>query len=309
MALPSSIQRQLDEANSLQAGLNAQPVADEAPTPTTPEPTAAPEPAPAPAPAQDSTAAAWEQRYKSLQGMYHKEIAERRTLEAQMASLANRLKALEETPAPKAPPPKPAVDPKDVEAFGLEQIEMVQRYAEQIAAQMQQNLQAALAGVEQRLQALEGSVTGVTEKTEAQSEHMFYARLAEQVSDWEQVNTDPRFLAWLEEVDPIFGVARMVGLRRAYEARNAEQAIKVFKAFKQTLPPPPPKPESQVTPRSNSSGSAPAVAAPAAPVRVTNQEINQFYLDVAKGKYVGREQLEAEIKQRIDIAVANGLVG
>ncbi len=88
-----------------------------------------------------------------------------------------------------------------------------------------------------RVQQVEQQVVGTRE------EH-FYATLATQVPDWETVNKDERWLAWLKEYDPVAGKVRQLSLNEAAAAFDARRAAALFKLFKGTLPAQP-APQSQ----------------------------------------------------------------
>jgi len=309
MALPKQVQRQLDQANAveaaiaqeLQASQTAQAVLTDPAQLAAPanDPTSAPQvtpPAPDPVtpPAED-----WQQKYKSLQGTYASKLADltatNRSYESQMANMQKMLDKLTAVQTQEAAV-KPTVDPKDIENFGAEMIEMVQRYAEQ-----------AYASLDGRLKALEASVQGVSARSELTLEQQFYATLTGLVSDWQDVNVDERWLAWLGEVDPIYGEPRQAALDKARAALDAQRVANVFKAFKaahpvkvqETL-------QSQVTPTSVATP-APVSAPDAKPI-IAAKFIERFYRDQAQGKYVGREAEFNRIEAEINDAARDGRI-
>lgn len=303
MATPRVVQRQLEEAEALQQAMQAPPVAPSEPTPA-PAPA---EPAP-PAPEPVN----WEQRFKTLQGMYQSEVpqlrAQNKAQEAQLVQLTEQVRALTQAvqkAATPQQPEKPSVDQRDVEAFGAELVDMVTKYAKQSYDAIRQELQASVTQLDQRVKELENNVNGVRQETAESKEEQFYVTLQTLVPDWQEVNGDERWLAWLAEVDPVYGVPRQAALDRARATFNAQHAANLFKAFKQTLPT---KPSAQqlVTPRTNASPSIPEPQAPARPI--SRKFINDFYLDVAKGRYAGREAEQQRIDAEINQAVAEGRV-
>jgi hypothetical protein len=227
-------------------------------------------------------------------------------LTAQVRDLQTRVET-----KPTEPPPKPAANPKDVENFGAEMIEMVQRYAGQVFDAMATQYQQIAVNLEQRIVQLEQVVSGVSQRTEMTGEQLFFADLQRRVPDWETINVAPAFLAWLAEVDPVYRVPRKAALDRAYNALDSEGVAAVFNAFKATQAPAPTPSapggslESQVAP--STAGSAPPAPNPQ-PFVVTQQLINKFYRDQERGAYRGREAEAQRLEAEINRAVAEGRV-
>ncbi len=307
MTVPTTVQRQLAEAEALQQALNAPaPAPTEAPAPA-PTPT---EPAPAPAPAANQDPNALEHRIRTLQGMLNSESARAKTRDAENQALRVQLDKLSKqveqlSAAPKAAPAPATIDPKDIEAFGSDMVAMVQRYAAQTFEQMKTEFSGAVAQLSERLTALEGGVQSLDQKNEARTEQLFYVNLAKAVPDWETLNTDPEFLAWLSEVDPIFGVPRQAGLLQAHREADADRAARVFLKFKESRPKPP-TPDALAAPRGVAS---PPPAAPGpVPKKITTAYINEFYLNDARGRYRNNPQLREQLEAEINAAIAAGNV-
>jgi hypothetical protein len=303
MALPASIQRDLDRAN---ATLNpptpqvAPPVAlapvAEATQVFQPaqQPVAAPPPAP---PSED-----WEHKYKTLQGVHNRHVGDLKTrigeLEAHIAQLARQQQAA----APATPPPE--MNPQDAETFGQDLVEMVRRNAESMSGATVKQLNDRVAQLEQQL----AGATAVASKT---ADEVFYERLAQSVPDWEQINQHEDFLAWLAEVDPMYGVPRQQALTSAGNARDVSRVAHVFNTWKGTVPQTPkpaPKAEPQVSPRSSGNGNATVTQAAGNQQVITIQQIEAFYKDVQRGAYRGREQDMAQQEAVINAALAENRI-
>ena len=327
MALPPRVQAELDAAEAQLAALNqpapavdtdaheAEPVVNDDATATAPVAAAAPiapEPQPAPAPAPSTPQAApaseetWEHRYRTLQGMRRAEMDQFRQREAAMQQQMDGLaRQLEELRKPSQPPaPASADTAKDAEVFGSDLVEMVQRVVHGSFGAIAQQFDARLTAMEQRL-------NGTTSAVAQTADQVFTSQLAALVPDYEQVNADDRFLAWLAEVDPVYGVPRQAALTNAADARDALRVANVFKAFKATLTPAPapaPTPASelnrQVAPRSGAS----APAAPAAKPYFSAAEVNAFYRDVQRGVYRGREDEMLQREAAFNDALAEGRI-
>lgn len=295
----------MSEANKpppteLEAAAMAPPPAPAQPEPQqpvspSPEPPAAPQPpAPPPPPPQQID---WEHKFRTVQGM----LSERdRRIDALERKLSE--KAAE---APK-PQEKPSADPKDIEDFGKDLVEMVLRNSEKHMARYQTMLEE----LGNRVVRLEQGVTAANETSAATAEQVFLTKLGQQVPDWEAINVDQRFLSWLAEIDPIYGQPRQAALEHAASRFDAQRVVAIFKMFKQQLtaakPPSPSALETQVSP-SASAGTPQPQPAPNKPV-FTQKQITDFYNDVARGRYRGRDADVAQIEAQIDTAIAEGRV-
>ena len=314
MALPPAIQAQVEAADAALAAMNQPPAAPqetvEALTPDQPKtPEVEPQPqAAAPAPAQPQVDP-WEHKYRTLQGRYNSDVPK---LQTQVTELKTQLEQaivrLNEAAKPQAPQEKkPVADPQDVEAFGQDLVDMVQRIAERMFGGAASEFQRQAAQFEQRLARLEGTLKGTTETVAATAEQAFFDRLTKLVPNWEEVNTNQAFLDWLAEIDPVYGQPRQAALDVAQQSLNSERAANVFKAFLATLP---------QAPKSNPVDKqvSPKAAASAAPTGtdnkpiITQAQIKAFYDDVAKGLYRGRPQEVQQIEAKINAAIAEGRV-
>lgn len=316
MALPKAIQRQAEEAAAAEAAISQQVVQTEVvmndpaqlipanelvsaqTQPVEPQP-------PAPPPADD-----WQQKYKSLQGMFAQKTGElqsqNRQYESQLAQMQKQIDALLQTRKQDEQKANATADPKDVENFGADLIEMVQRYAERVFQGMADQFGGKAAEMDSRLSALEQQVTGVATRTNTNLEQQFYATLNTLVPDWEQVNQDSRWLAWLAEVDSVYGAARQLALDDAHQRMDVQRVANVFKAFKAAHPVKSPSSmANQVAPNGA------AAASPAGPVArpvLSTKFVEKYYNDFAKGRYAGREAEAAQIEAEINAAAAEGRI-
>lgn len=295
--LPKSVQRQLDEANALQA--QAAPAAPEAAPAAPPaQPVEAPPVAPAPAAPQSED---WQQKYRSLQGLFNARTREFESkvqdMSAQLAEAQRQLtEATAAMKAQKETPKKPhAPDPRDVEQFGGDLVEMVRKYAAQHFDAVSESLGAMAQRLDQRVSALEQAVNGTSEKVARTQEEQFYVILDQAVPDWRAVNESERFLDWLAVEDPVYGVSRQTVLSHAHSRLDAKRVVAIFNQFKSEQKAAPSL-ESQVAPRTTAA-SAPAVSTPTAKKTYTQRFIDDFYRDVNRGRYSAEQAaaIEADI--------------
>lgn len=316
MATPKIVEQQLREAEKLTQltapeGNGPQSVVTDvsqlaAPQPAPAAPTPTPAPAVAPSP-QDS----WEQRYRSLKGIFDQKVPE---LQAQTAAQASQIAALTDqvrtmTDLVKAKatepkdPPKPTHDPRDVEQFGGDLVEMVHRYALQIQNHVDGKYSAAFENVLERIGKLEESVSGVREDTAVTRQSQFYATLGQLVPDYEQINVSEPWLNWLANVDSVYGVPRQAALDAAVKRLDAPRVAEIFKEFKAAMKP---SAADQVQPNSYSGPGAPQ-ATPARQL-ISQKAVQQFYTDVSRGRYRGREAEADRLEAEINLAISEGRI-
>lgn len=323
MSLPRQVQDTLKELEKIEAQLAA-------PQPTNPEPSstepkavkpqpAQPEnkdPAPAPEPAPEVKAEKpveppvadekWEQKYKTLKGMYDAEVPR---LHAQVKDLTARLDNLQRAPEAK-PEPKAApvaeklVTDADVQAFGEDLIEVQRKVAREVAAEFRKDLDDLKAENEKLREQLTNTGAKVSEST-------FETRLHRLVPDFEEVNVDPRWIDWLNEVDPLLRGPRKTVAEQAYISGDAEGVayyVKMFKESLGTVEQPKPKAaelERQIQP-SRSAASAPSVT-PKGKV-YTDAQIQDMYRKASQMASRGQLEDARKLEAEIDSAFMDGRV-
>jgi hypothetical protein len=318
MPLPRAIQAQIEQADQIVNELNGvAPPEGETPAPGTPEPqlTAAPEPIePAPPVTPPAPEENWERKFHSLQGKYDAEVPR---LSQQVRDMGQQLQALiaentqlKAAPAPAAPAAKQEVlvTDKDTEAFGSDLIDLADRIAKQNMAVYEADRRAMAAEIKE----LKGMVGSVGQKQQMTTEQVFWRDLGSAVPDWEAINKDQAFIAWLGEVDPVYGMPRQAGVDNAFDRLDAPRMAAIFNAYKTLTgtarPPKTPSQElsSQVAPTRSRNTPAPTGGdAPQGKVW-SQQEIADFYNAKRRGYMDDKEAARTE--QEIESAVAEGRV-
>jgi hypothetical protein len=308
MALPRQVEAQLRELEALEKQL----AEGQNPAPADPEPTQAeppqdqqtqqaePKPVePTPTPTEPVVAEEkWEQKYKTLKGMYDAEVprlhADLRDLKAQVDSLR---KASETKPVEPAKPKavEKLVTDADVEAFGQDLIEVQRKVAREVASEFRGELDAMRAENEKLREQLTSTGTQVSEAS-------FEQRLYRMVPDFEAVNADPKWIAWLNEVDPLLRAPRSSVAQQAFNRGDAEGVAHYVAMFKQTIAPVEQKAdkteelERQLQP--NRGATSAPTASPKGKV-YTNADIEKMFRKAAdlgtKGQSDAAKKLEAEI--------------
>lgn len=319
MSLPPQVQAQLEEAERLQQQLvESQQPPQEPPQQeegeSQPDPQQEITPAPEPAPKQpESGEDVWERRYKTIQGKYNAEVprltAQVKDLSSQLERAISEIDAIKARAAEPVTPERPVTD-KDVEVFGGDLIDLIDRKANEVAQKL---VSAKTSKLEAENAKLREELSGVSERQVSNAQQMYFSSLAREVPDWEAINVDQGFMDWLAEADLLSGRTRQDYLTEAYQQQDAARTAALFKAYKaEVAPPPEPQPsprqqlQRQVAPgTSKSTGTAPSNSQ----TQVwTMAEIDRFYTDVTKGAYRDNEAERARIEAEIDQAIIEGRI-
>lgn len=324
MALPKAVQQQLEEADRIVADINGEktgedssetnpvnqqvdqdiqddpPLNDLPPDNTVSQETKQPE-----VPEEK-----WAHKYHTLKGMYDAEVprlhSQMREMQTQMQQLIADKAAVEATKVEQKQVVESLITEQDKEAFGPDLIDLIERATESKVG----TLREREAQLVQEIKELKGQLGSVSERQVVSDKDRFLAGLGQQVSDWESLNVDQGFLAWLQQVDPVYGVPRQAALSNAYEVLDVTRVANIFKAYKQTLPQTPaPSKAKQELQRQVAPTRTRSTTTPSDNVNdkiFTNQDIEQFYNDWRRGFY--DEQEAADMEKQIHTAIAEGRI-
>jgi hypothetical protein len=301
----------------------------------TPDPTPPPPHSAAPAPASLPQADV-EHKYKVLQGKYNAEVPRLqnmvrdltnnvRNLTEQLSATQTLLASLGQQQA--APPagsqprtpaqPQKLVKDEEIKEFGADLIDVARRVArEEIAGTVEHEVARRMQPVAQRADQAVQQAAGAAQRIAQNDRQGVFDMLDRNVQKWTEINNDPAFLEWLEQVDPYAGLRRGDLLGQAFESNNGPRVVAFFNGFL--------KEHAIVTPPSAPAAAAPAAAAPQVPLeklvtpglpktgaagtqdgsgkRVwTRAEISKFYADQSAGRFnsdTGKQkakEMEADI--------------
>ena len=323
MSLPRQVQAQLEEIERIEqemaAGQPAEtqdPQASQEPQgeqPAEPVAEAIEPPAPVAEP-QQSDEETWQRRFQTLQGKYNAEVprltAEVRDLKAQLDAALARVNSLAEEREQPKQTQQTLVTSEDVEAFGPDLVDLIHRKALEVA---RQELSTEIAALKDENAKLLNRLDGVTERQGMSDREAYFGRLSQEVPDFAQINEDQRWLDWLMETDPLSGQTRQTYLDDAFLKMDVSRTAALFNTFKQQAgiarqaqPAQPPKDlQRQVAPGTSRA----SVSEPAGNDKIwSTSEMEQFYKDVARGVYRGREAEQVRIEAEIDAAVATNRI-
>ena len=300
--IPDSVKASGSHADALHAQAYSQtPPAP--PVQTSPPPATQTPPAPTSDPRANWTQDQWAQHARSMEGRFKQSQEQITSLQTHMTEMGDEL-LRSQTQRVMAPPPPPPpvtpparqVTPQDVETYGEDFLNVAQR--------------AALDAVAPRLAQLETRNQQLERRLQQQSQGSVQSALDAQVPNWQAINLSPRFINWLRIRNVYDNKLRKTLLDDAYKAADSARVVSFFKGFlaeeeatgsTEFLPTQePPLPAAPHTPAvSLESLSAPGHARPAQgttpapanePIWITRGQIAQFFANVRKGVYAGREQ-------------------
>ena len=316
-ALPPSVQRQLDEAAALEAQLYGQAptpkevVNTDAPQPAeTPQPAPA-EPAPVEQPAPQPEEETFRQRYNVLQHKYNAEVprlhAQLREAVANITQLTAEVQRLQQETA-QQPTTSVPQDEEDTERFGEDLMAAIDRRATALAQQM---LQSRDGEITQYIRSLEAKLENVGERVVQTDQERFYAALAQRVPQWEAINTNQAWLAWLSEVDPVYGQPRQAALDAAANALDANRVAAIFEAFNELTRKPVDAKAKETARKQLERQIAPQPASASAPSQAAGEHWTQADYERAYDPRIHRQvgpEKAAQMMAEADKALAEGRV-
>jgi len=316
MALPKQVQAQLAEVEELEKTLNAQGETKEKPekeelkivtedtevevTSEQPTEVAAPEEA---KPTDDSKKVtdAFKQKYSTLRGKYDAEVPR---LHQQVKELNEQLssihKGMEDAKKAESEKPKEKVSyitDADREEYGDDLIDFQRRVAKEVS----QEYEGRFEQQEKVIAELRDSVANTGDQV---GELSFSQKLNVLVPGFDQLDNDDRWVAWLNEYDPMSRGPRRDQAQSAFNTGDAEAVAHYVKLFRESVTPVEPgksdrqtELEKQVTPNRSSSTSATKSAVGSKVY--SGREIDAAWTKIrtlnTKGKIDAAAKLEAEL--------------
>jgi hypothetical protein len=245
MGVPKQVERDLQQLEEYERSLVAPVVVGETPSePVDPDPappadpklTAVPEPKVV-VPTQPDL---WEQKYRTLEGKYQAEVPRLHTqvkeLTLSVEKLAQQLVQAKTQPEPQPAATEPLVTAKDVESFGEDLIEVQRRVAREVMREYVEPLKTELTKRDERITQLEQNVTKAGGEVATLT---FEQRLATQVPDFAAINVDPKWIAFLDEIDPYTNEPRRAFAEFVYNAGDVAKLKGIVDFYKKTVTPAP----------------------------------------------------------------------
>ena len=332
MSIPKQVQKQSEEVQELYKQINGETEEAQATAEATPadaingvaEPTTSDsveEQAPQSEPEgqtesgdQEPKQDDWQQKYRSLQGMYNADVprlnAENRDLSSRVSQLEGLLSTVQEPTQQTPVHADKLITDDDVKEYG-DSIAVMRKAAREEVSQ-------EIAQLRQQLGQLQGvlpQVQQVQAQQKKSGEQTFWGAIASEVPNWSDINNDPDFQSWLLAIDPLTGISRQTYLEDAQKNLDSGRVVNFFRTWEgangttnnaqvdrsaqqSQL-------QKQVAPgRSRNNG----VKTSGQNQTYTQEDIKEFYSDVRKGKFKGRDDERGRIERDIFAAQQEGRI-
>lgn len=293
---PASVKRAADEAAKLQQEIYGKE-GEEPKEPEIEEP-----PKPEPKPSKEEPGENWKDRFTGMQRLYQEKVPElEKKLEErdnQIQALTKKVEAMEEAQQERSSK-EPAYTPEEVEEYGEDLIKLIERIT---AANKGSDNQEMVKQLNQRLDELGKEVKTYSQTQQRTAQERFFDDLKELVPDWETINNNKRFHAWLAEEMPLTGRERQDFLSEANQRLDAKAVANFFTQFKKEA-----GVSSGVEPGTAGDGGPPPREAPDGRV-YTRDQIAEFYELRRRGKLKMSPEEMAAVEADMHRAVQEGRI-
>lgn len=288
MALPKRVQEQAEQAKKAIEGMRRAP----------PEEGAKPQEQAPPANAdQGQPETDWEKRFKNMKRSHDETVSELRSQNEQLSGQVEKLTALIEKSKTEEPAAQaPVFTPEEVEEYGQGFLDMVTRVAKSASSN------ASSGDIANELKELKGQFNNIVQNQVRTEEEKFYDELERAVPNWEAINEDERFHAWLAEEMPMTGNQRQHFLSQAQQRFDASTVKSFFVQWQREQSGESVLPDTKTTTNEyvGERGKETEIW--------TAADIDAFYKDKTLGRFRGREDEARQIEMRIFRAQNEGRV-
>ena len=311
--IPDNVRQGSAAADTLHAqAYTPQPVQPVQPVQPEPPQSEPPQPAQARPAASEPERASWDaakwmQHAKSMEGRYNQSKEQILNLQTAVSEIGEELvrtqalTARQPAPPVAVPQPQPApvlITQQDVDTYGNDFLDVAQR--------------AAIQAVTPKLNALEQRNQQLERQVRRQTIQSIESVLDGAIPNWPAINLSDKFKSWLRRREIYSNRVRSDLLSEAHRAADAARVLSFFKGFlaeeeatgsteflptqqEPTLPASPHAPAVELQTLAAPGRARPAQGStpnqPAdGPIWITRGQISQFFANVRKGVYVGREQ-------------------
>lgn len=313
-ALPKAVQAQLDQAEALQAQLSSE-AAPEAGNPVdlklveTPVEQVEPTQVQETQVTQQTPSVDWEQKFRVIEGKYRAEIPRLLDQNRELSDrLDNAIKAME---AKAQEPQKEAklVTDADVEAYGADLVDMVRRASREEFDSLAKKLVEKL---EQRFGQVVEQVAQTEQRVVKSDTDKFWDAVLKTVPEFEAINNDPRWFAFLDARIPGTRFTRRATAEDAIKSLDDQSLIEQLVAFKETIAPPVEEAQKPAKAKQNLNAQvAPSTSRASTPTEPTGQiwtgDQYAAALDHRQLQRISREEYERNVAEA-ELALAEGRV-
>lgn len=258
----------------------------------------------------------WEQKYKTLQGMYNTDVPRLNSVNRDLSSRVEQLESLlgtinNQQEAPAQAPVEKLITEDDVKEYG-DSIDVMRRAAKEEVAGELARVRELEAEIE-KLKNVVPQVQQVQRQQKSSSEQQFWNTLNREVPNWNEINSSQDFQSWLLQIDPLTGMTRQTYLEDAQRKLDSKRVATFFSTYEQATGN---ANDARETRSSNSElvkQVAPGRGRSTKPVAgegktYSRADITKFFEDVRFGKYKGREDERAKKERDIFAAQQEGRI-
>ena len=178
----------------------------------------------------------WKARYNSLRGLFEQQVPH---LQQRVKELATELEAVRRAQPAPSKTPDPAlqqtgtkrVTEKDVETFGGDLIDLVDRKAQEVVEKVAGQYEARITQLQEALAQATGQVQQVQQSQVQTARERFFTTLDSQLPGWNELQASDACQAWLGETIPGTDATWDDALKQAAAQANAAKAMSVFRQF------------------------------------------------------------------------------
>ena len=246
----------------------------------------------------------WKQRYKTLDGMIEASNRRNTELVSTIKSLQDEVTAMKEvTSRVETQPTQSLVSDEEIENIGADVIDVHRRITREVVTP----LQAKLDAIEAENKYLRDMVG---KSGDAVASFSFEQEVAAKIPDFKAINADPRWVGWLDEVDPMLRGPRRNAAQAAYAAGDVVAVADYVKMFKDsvatsTVSQADTELKSQVAPSRSATSAAPANNQPRT---YTEAEAGQLFDKVGMLYRQGKNEEGAKLEAELSDAFVSGRI-
>jgi len=258
-------------------------------------------------------------KYEVLRGMYNKDVQD---LRYQLGLLQGKLQEYEKRI--QDIPKEPGQKQQDIAQAVLADIEsdpdvgFLKTEAPYIWKALEKITSKVVRVTNDEVSRVASKIDEQSAKVTRSEEERFYDKLDTTIPDWEEINKSPEFIQWLSEVERYTGVSRHALLEDAYKRKDANRVVAFFEDFKtlnnketqQKGAIPDNKVPKDVAPPKSAGTRKPLPGKESKQdfEVIKSSDIQQFYSDVRRGKYEGRDEEKRKIEAKIERALVEGRI-
>ena len=266
---------------------------------------------------EDENSPTYKQRWQTMDGQLRAAASRENQLSGRIQQLEQLLTTMQAQPAiVNEIAPAATVSAEDREAYGEDLVDFIGRSAKAVMEAENANLRKTVTELSDAMRSMQSTLPQVVQNQQLSADERFFSQLGNNVPDWETVNSSQDFHTWLLDIDPMTGITRQTYLSEAQRERDVSRVANIFNTWKSLVGNIQTQQQGKTTARATKNELERQVApsrslSTAAPVSGdkqiwTSSLINQYFTDVRKGLYRGRDAERISLERDILSAQKEG---